>query len=138
MIQEEEYPVLFGPEPGFGVDPTSFSELNTDRVMKLQGEHDLFGDQSLLLIPIPGHTPGHQVLYVDLPESGPIVLSGDLYHFEDNRTHKRVPSFNFDADMTRASMDKLEAFLVEKSATLWIQHDADQYESLPHAPNHVR
>ena len=68
---------------------------------------------------------------------GPIVLSGDLYLFEDNRTHKRVPSFNFDADMTRASMDKLEAFLEEKNATLWIQHDSEQYELLLHAPNHV-
>ena len=44
-------------------------------------EHDVFGDGTVILKAAPGHTPGHQVLYVKLPETGPVVLSGDLYHY---------------------------------------------------------
>ena len=71
----------------------------------------------------PGHTPGHQVLFVDLVETGPIVLSGDLYHFPENRLLKRVPTFNFDDTQTLESMGLVEDFLITTGARLWIEHD---------------
>ena len=39
----------------------------------------------------PGHTPGHQVLYVKLARTGGVVLSGDLYHYPEERTLNRDP-----------------------------------------------
>jgi len=56
------------------------------------------------------------------------VLSGDLYHFALNRTDRRVPSFNVDADATLASMDRVETLLEEKGATLWIEHGLALFE----------
>ena len=90
----------------------------------LDGDHDVFGDGTVVIKSAPGHTPGHQVLFVDLAETGPLVLSGDLYHFPENRTLKRVPTFNFDEAQTLASMDAVEDFLFESGGTLWIEHDS--------------
>ena len=73
-----------------------------------------------------------------LPESGPIVLSGDLWHFRSNYENRRVPGFNFDRELTLASMARIEALMAETGATLWIQHDKAQNASLPHAPQSVR
>lgn len=36
------------------------------------------------------HTQGHQILYVRLAHTGDVVLSGDLYHYPEERTLDRV------------------------------------------------
>lgn len=130
LLQTEEYAALF---EGEEVNP-NVDSLKNNVAIKLTGDHDVFGDGSVVIKRAIGHTPGHQVLYVDLPETGPIVLSGDLYHFEKNRELRGVPAFNFDKDLSLVAMDDIEAFLKEKGATLWIQHDKEQNQKIKHAP----
>ena len=96
--------------------------------------HDVFGDGRVRILSAPGHTPGHQALFLDLAETGPLVLSGDLYHLRVIREHRRVPVFNVDADMTLASMDRIEAFVAEVGATFWIEHDLALFEGLNKRP----
>lgn len=134
LVQEAEYEVAFAA----GADTTYYHRLRFGSVRLLHGDHDVFGDGSVVILAAPGHTPGHQVLFVDLRDSGPLVLSGDLYHFTDNRVHRRVPTFNFDRAQTLASMARIEAFLADRNATLWIQHDLEQNASIPHAPAFVQ
>ncbi len=100
----------------------------------INGDFDVFGDGTVVIKRAVGHTPGHQVLFLDLKETGPLVLSGDLYHFTSNRTHKRVPSFNFNKEQTLTAMDDIEKFVKEKGAQLWIQHDLEQNASIKHSP----
>jgi glyoxylase-like metal-dependent hydrolase (beta-lactamase superfamily II) len=114
-------------------DPDSYAELK-DRAVLLNGDHDLFGDGSVLLLSTPGHTPGHQVLAVELRNRGRVVLSGDLWHTSKNRAGRVVPSFNFDAEQTLASMRRVEAYLAETEAALWIEHERDTYPDVPLAP----
>ena len=100
-------------------------------------DHDVFGDGRVRIISAPGHTPGHQVLYVDLEEEGPVILSGDLYHFRASHMGRRVPTFNFDSATTVASMDRVDALLAELGAELWIEHDLARYrEHANHLPAH--
>ena len=73
-------------------------------------------------------------MLVNLSETGPVVLSGDLYHFEESRAWRRVPTFNVDAEQTLASMDKLERLLEETGATLWIEHNLELANELRKAP----
>ena len=103
-------------------------------VTKLDGDRDLFGDGSVVILSTPGHTPGHQSLLVKLPKTGAIVLSGDAVHFKDNWDSRRVPSINFDKDKTLASMQKIADTLTKEKAQLWINHDKAQRDSLKMVP----
>jgi len=107
------------------------------RVQKLHGDFDVFGDGSVVIKLLPGHTPGHQVLFVDLPEHGPVLLSGDLYHLKENREHRRMPVFNIDVEETYKSMDIFEAFIKEKNAKVYIQHDPEDFNEMPKAPKYL-
>jgi glyoxylase-like metal-dependent hydrolase (beta-lactamase superfamily II) len=100
----------------------------------LNGDHDVFGDGTVQLIAADGHTPGHQVLFVDLDETGPVVLSGDLYHFQFSRANRVVPLFNVDAERSLQSMDKVEALVAMTGADFWLQHDASLFDSQQKAP----
>jgi N-acyl homoserine lactone hydrolase len=135
IIQKAEYDAAFAdPVTLPGADPSLYSNLKDAETLFIAGDHDVFGDGRVRIISAPGHTPGHQVLYIDLANTGPIVLSGDLYHFALSRTDRRVPSFNVDADATLASMDRVEAFLEEEGATLWIEHELALFETLKKSP----
>jgi N-acyl homoserine lactone hydrolase len=103
-------------------------------VTKLEGDHDVFGDGSVILIVTPGHTPGHQSLLVKLPNTGALVLSGDAVHFKSNWENRGVPSGNTDKDKTLASMQRISDLLAKEKAQLWINHDKAQRDSLKMAP----
>ena len=135
LIQEEEFNAAFGPEPqSYGFNPATYSKLDRNRINVLHGDYDVFGDGSVIIKKAPGHTPGHQVLFLNLPNYGPLVLSGDLYHFTSNREHRRVPSFNFNKEESLESMERIEAFVKEKHARFWIQHDLEQNQTIKHSP----
>jgi N-acyl homoserine lactone hydrolase len=138
LIQRTEYEAGFNdPDPRL-FDVSLYGALRNSPRILLDGDHDVFGDGRVRLISAPGHTPGHQVLLVRLEETGPLLLSGDLYHFRESRALRRVPVFNTDADQTRAAMDRVEALLEEEGAKLWIQHDMALAETLRKAPEYYR
>jgi hypothetical protein len=81
-----------------------------------------------------GHTPGHQVLYLKLAKTGGVVLSGDLYHYPEERSLDRVPTFEFNPAQTRATRVAIDAFLKKTGAQLWIQHDFNGFAKLKKSP----
>lgn len=125
-IQEAEHDAAFGPlAKKLNFIYKTYNELSSDNTVKLNGHHDIYGDGSVILIPAPGHTPGHQVALVQLP-SGPVLLSGDLWHFESNQTHSRIPGFNYDTKQTLDSIKSINALIAVTGAKLLIQHDQQQ------------
>lgn len=137
LIQKEEYAAAFGPEPSKYLYETKwYNELKNGPTKFLEGDYDVFGDGSVIIKRAIGHTPGHQMLYLNLPNTGPVLLSGDLYHFEGNRTHKRIPEFNADKAATAKSMEMIEDFIKQTKAQFWIQHDYPQIHALRHAPHY--
>lgn len=104
-------------------------------VTKLEGDHDVFGDGSVMIIATPGHTPGHQSLLLKLPRTGALVLSGDAVHFKSNWDNRGVPAGNTDKDKTLASMQRIADLLTKEKAQLWINHDKAQRDSLKLAPD---
>jgi glyoxylase-like metal-dependent hydrolase (beta-lactamase superfamily II) len=82
----------------------------------------------------PGHSPGHQVLFVKLARTGPVVLSGDLYHYPEERALKRLPTTEFNVQQTAASRAAVESFLTQSKAQLWIEHDFTANAKLKKSP----
>jgi glyoxylase-like metal-dependent hydrolase (beta-lactamase superfamily II) len=101
---------------------------NHQPVVKLDGNYDVFGDGAVLIVFAPGHTPGHQVLFVDLPKTGPVILAGDLYISQKDRDNAVA------SPQTPDKRQPVEDLLEQTSAQLWLCHDKEQNDTLAHAP----
>lgn len=127
LVQENEFNSVVGDSAQFK-NPALETLTN---VKKIKGDYDVFDDGTVVIKYMPGHTIGHQVLYVEVAGlDKPVLLTGDLYHFEENRTNKGVPSFNYDVKQTLESMNKFEAFAKETNAEVIIQHSPIAFKKL--------
>ena len=134
-MQSAEYDAVFGPEPQkYNFAAVNFEKLRSAKIVRLNGDYDVFGDGSVVIKATPGHTLGHQSLFVRLSKAGPVLLSGDAAHLRANWEAKRVPSINYNADQSLRSMNEMEAFIKATGAKLWINHDAEQSATIPKAP----
>jgi len=138
IVQKAERDFMFADKPQGIIQPAQYSALKTAKTKVLNNEDlDVFGDRTVVVKSAPGHTPGHQVLFVKLPKMGPVLLAGDLYHYPEERTTGRVPTFEFNVDQSKASRAKIELFIKEQQALLWIEHDIATHAKLPKAPAFV-
>ena len=96
-------------------------------------DKDVFGDKSVVMLDMPGHTPGHKVLLVRL-NSGPVLLSGDLYHATEQVANRGVPSFNTNRADTLASFDRFQGIAKNLGAKVIIQHEESDIAKLPVFP----
>jgi len=126
LVQHDEWEAAFNPGlVEFGVfNPDDF-DIGLDRV-ELDGEHDVFGDGSVRLVPTPGHTHGHQSLLVE----DRLLLVGDACYCRLALDLDALPPFAADADRQR----KTFAWLREQESAgieLVFSHDTAQWELLP-------
>lgn len=103
-------------------------------VVPTPGDHDVFGDGQVMMLATPGHTPGHRSLLVRLQNRGPVLLTGDLWHFSENLLSGGMPQFNSSRSETLASMDRLNRIAKNLNATVIIQHDPNDITKLPTFP----
>ena len=108
------------------------------KVTRITADHDVFGDGSVRMVAMHGHTPGHKSLVVELPQSGTFMLTGDLYHFEEQIENKGVPVFNTDRADTLASFHRFDQMADTLDATIVIQHDPRHLDRLPTFPKSAR
>ena len=137
IVDPDERAYIFRAEAR--ADAQSFNSYNQlenaqTRLIEGDGDYDVFGDGSVTIIQAPGHTPGHTVLLVRLPNAGPVLLTGDMYHLAESRERRTVPRFNTDRAQTLASMDKVERIAAETSARVVRQHVQEDFNALPAFP----
>ncbi len=137
IVQQGDYDMMFKPGDIPIRAPDTYKDLkDSKRIMLHDEDYDVFGDGSVIIKTAPGHTPGHQMLFLRLEKFGPLLLAGDLYHLPEERTLDRVPTFDYNADMTRATRRKVDEFLVTTHATMWIQHNPATNATLKKAPEY--
>jgi len=102
-----------------GVSPQKLNTFTVDRPLLPH----VFGDGTVVIKSTPGHTPGHQSLFLKLGKTGNVLLTGDLYHYPEEITLKKIPSFDTNKEQTAKSREMIEEFVKQNRAQLWIQHD---------------
>lgn len=146
-IQKAEYLRTFaiGPENPAVMQPigqppaqTWFSFRGDHAVKLVEGDTDVFGDGSVIIVFTPGHTPGHQSCLIHLANTGWVLLSGDAVHMQANWDNRRVPRFasltDENKDRTLLSMQRMADLMSFYKAQLWISHDLEQTKKQKHAP----
>lgn len=135
LVPRAERDIMFADPPSPRTEPQNFSALrNSKTVFITKDEYDVFGDKSVVIHAAPGHSPAHQVLFLKLAKTGPVVLSGDLYHYPEERKLNLIPTTEFNGDQTAMSRAAIEAFLKKTGAQLWIQHDYTANAKLKKSP----
>lgn len=136
LVRKLERETMFAEPPSPRTEPANFSALkNSKTVIITSSDYDVFGDGTVVIKSTPGHSPDHQSLYVKLAKTGPVLLSGDLYHYPEERKLKLIPTTEFNAAQTVASRAAVEAFLEKSRAQLWIEHDFTANAKLKKAPD---
>jgi N-acyl homoserine lactone hydrolase len=105
------------------------------KVEPVTGDHDVFGDGAVVMLAMPGHTPGHHALMVRLDGKGTVLLTGDLYDSAAQRREGTVMPHNADPAATRASYARFEKIAAQTHAIVIIPHDSDDIGKLPAFPH---
>lgn len=141
LVHQNELDAMFAPPPPGGrrgggpMAPATYSKLKDSKTIILTDkDYDVFGDGTVVIQYAPGHTPGHQVLFLKLKQSGPILLAGDLYHLPQEINMHRFPSFEFNKEQSAVSRAKVEDFVKQTGARLWIEHDLATFNLLKTSP----
>ena len=105
------------------------------KVLSFAGDLDVFGDGTVTILAMPGHTPGHGALLVRLQQTGPILLTGDLYHFRSEIGSRIVSRWNTSRADTLASYERFAAIVSQIDPVVIVQHDPSDIDKLPHSRN---
>jgi N-acyl homoserine lactone hydrolase len=118
------------------VEPSFYTKLEHGKSIALdKDEYDVFGDGKAIMKAAPGHTPGHQVLVLQLASLGRVMIAGDLYHYPPERTlHRAPPDNEFNVQQSAASRAMIEEYLKRTKTAIWIQHDFRTITTLKKAP----
>lgn len=132
LVRQPELRYCWWPDPAqevFYLDG-DFGMLRSEEydVTVVADEYDVFGDGSVLLVPTPGHTPGHQSVVVDLP-SRTVILGIDVAHQQDGLEREHLASFNTDLSQSVASLREIKARARREDAELYVLHDNEHIEA---------
>lgn len=136
LVEQPERDIMFSDQPAPVRVEKNYDALKNSKtiILPADSDYDVFGDGSVIIKPAPGHTPGHQVLFLKLPKTGPVLVAGDLYHYNEERNTDHVPNFEYNKEESLASRAKIEAFLKQSHAQLWIEHDYTANAKLKKSP----
>ena len=102
LIGREDYEILEQKRPS-DIAPWLGEKADLEKVV---GDKDVFGDGSVIMLSTPGHTLGHHSLLVRLPKFGPVMLSGDLWHFSAQVRENEMAASTLDRAAELASRDR--------------------------------
>jgi len=137
IVQQAERDAMFADQPARIMAQATFNALKNSKTKILTGEdYDVFGDAKAIIKSAPGHTPGHQVLFLKFVKDGNILLAGDLYHFPEEQTLNRFPTFEFNVPQSARSRAAIADFVTKNKAMMWISHDLATYNKGKKSPQY--
>jgi glyoxylase-like metal-dependent hydrolase (beta-lactamase superfamily II) len=132
VIQKKELYQAWWPEKfqrGGAHVLADYDDARDFNYFELDGDYDLFGDGSVVILSTPGHTLGHQSVKLRLPETGTVILTGDAVWMEEN-LEGYPAGLNYSILDYTKSIDRLKMIRDLENAQLWFGHSMKQYEAM--------
>ena len=120
---------------GYSPSPIDFDHALDYRM--LDGEHDVFGDGAVVLIPTYGHTPGHQSLWVRAGKGAQLVCASDACYTRENMDRDVLPKILWNASVMHDSLAALRKLRDSGGAAMFYGHDPEQWAATPRVPASV-
>ncbi|MEJ2377638.1 MAG: N-acyl homoserine lactonase family protein [Pseudolabrys sp.] len=98
-------------------------------VDEVAGQRDVFGDGRIVLLPLPGHTPGSMGALTQLERSGTFLLAGDTVSLRETLDTGIVPRNTWNGDVLLKSLAEIRR-IETSGATIVCSHDAAQWATL--------
>jgi len=137
VVQRDEYSYAHHPAPFFaGFYYRKNFDLPKYRWRLLDGDAELVPGVTALRS--DGHTPGHQSLLVELPESGPVILAGDACYWQEHIDRERVPGVVWDPTAAMHSIKRLKTLARLTGGRVFPSHDPVFWQSVRQSPDPYR
>lgn len=150
VVQKDEIRNAFWGEPGTAQNyiPGDFMMLRSDPgqmlpnrypMIQLNGDLDLFADNSVVVKRWVGHTPGSQMVIVRLPKTGTVILTSDSVYFAENVTKNLLPdvSLAYDPPGILAAYQWIREMQAREGAQFFTAHDPDAFKAMKKAPEYM-
>ena len=98
------------------------------------GENDVFGDGRVVLVPLPGHTPGTMGAMVNLDRDGAFFLASDAVSLRHNLDTDTAPRNTWNAEALLKSFAEIR-HIERSNATVICGHDDGQWQTLKRGPD---
>lgn len=138
IIQDDELKQAWWPDEGFeqGYLLEDISDTRHLRVMRLNGNLDLYGDRSIEVVRVPGHTPGSQIMLARLPKTGTALFTGDAVYLRENLEKNLVPgpAGAWFAPAMLRGYQLIRHYRDSENATIFYSHDGTEFRNYRHAP----
>jgi len=85
-----------------------------------------------------GHTPGHQSLLVELPETGPVILAGDSCYWQEHLDTERPPGVVWNPTLAMHSIKRLKTLARLVHGTVFPGHDPEFWKTVKQPPDFYR
>jgi glyoxylase-like metal-dependent hydrolase (beta-lactamase superfamily II) len=105
------------------------SEWDFGTIDQVSGERDVFGDGKIVLMPLPGHTPGSIGALVALDNSGTFLLAADTVSLRVTLDRNVAPRNTQDPQALLRSWEEVRR-IEARGATVLCGHDAAQWDTL--------
>ncbi|MCG3754002.1 N-acyl homoserine lactonase family protein [Amycolatopsis sp. Poz14] len=130
-MSEEDLRYAFWPDPAYSL---FFRSEDLDRTRSfdwhpLSADHDLFGDGSIQILRMPGHTHGELSMLVSLP-SQKFLLTADAVHLRCNMDQYLPCPVDLDATTALRSVRRIKELAHSTGADIWVMHDPEDWERL--------
>jgi len=134
LVTRVEHDAMFSVPPPRIASPDTYSALKDSKTVFIEGDYDVFGDGTVVIKPTAGHTPGHLALVVKLAKTGPVMLTGDMYHYPEEVNRDDVPPGEADKALATQTRKAVRAFVQRTGTQLWIGHDLVGFAKLRKSP----
>jgi N-acyl homoserine lactone hydrolase len=137
VVQKDEYAFAHYPSSVF---ESFYYRKNFDlpgyRWRLLDGDTELA--PGLTVLRTDGHTPGHQSLLVELPQSSPVLLTGDACYWLEHAERERVPGVVWNPTLALHAIKKIKTIARLTGSRIFPGHDPEFWKTVRQAPDAYR